>query len=120
FSVVTGSASQIGGEMTSNPLVRKLSFTGSTEIGRLLMEQGASTIKKMSMELGGNAPFIVFDDADLDAAVQGALISKYRNTGQTCVCANRIYVHDKVYDAFAEKFVAAVSGLKVGDGMQDG
>jgi len=102
FSVVTGSASQIGGEMTSNPLVRKLSFTGSTEIGRLLMEQGASTIKKMSMELGGNAPFIVFDDADLDAAVQGALISKYRNTGQTCVCANRIYVHDKVYDVFAE------------------
>lgn len=120
FSVVTGSASEIGGEMTSNPLVRKLSFTGSTEIGRLLMQQGASTIKKMSMELGGNAPFIVFDDADLDAAVEGALVSKYRNTGQTCVCANRIYVHDKVYDAFAEKFVAAVNALKVGDGTQEG
>src|SRR5690606_38174753 len=93
FSVVTGSASAIGGEMTSNPLVRKLSFTGSTEIGRVLMEQTASTIKKVSMELGGNAPFIVFDDADLDAAVTGAIASKYRNSGQTCVCANRIYVH---------------------------
>ena len=120
FSVVTGSASEIGAEMTGNPLVRKLSFTGSTEIGRLLMRQGAATIKKMSMELGGNAPFIVFDDADLDAAVQGAIISKYRNTGQTCVCANRIYVHDKVYEAFAEKFVAAVSALKVGNGMEEG
>lgn len=120
FSVVTGSASEIGAEMTGNPLVRKLSFTGSTEIGRLLMQQGAATIKKMSMELGGNAPFIVFDDADLDAAVQGAIISKYRNTGQTCVCANRIYVHDKVYDAFAEKFVAAVGALKIGNGMDDG
>ena len=120
FSVVTGSASQIGGELTGNPLVRKLTFTGSTEIGRLLMEQTAATIKKVSMELGGNAPFIVFDDADLDAAVAGAIISKYRNTGQTCVCANRIYVHDKVYDAFAEKFVAAVGQLKVGDGMQEG
>src|SRR5690554_1687911 len=120
FSVVTSSASEIGAEMTGNPLVRKLSFTGSTEIGRLLMQQGAATIKKMSMELGGNAPFIVFDDADLDAAVQGAIISKYRNTGQTCVCANRIYVHDKVYDAFAEKFVAAVNALKVGDGTQEG
>src|SRR5690606_17453030 len=120
FSVVTGSASEIGAEMTTNPLVRKLSFTGSTEIGRLLMEQTASTIKKVSMELGGNAPFIVFDDADLDAAVEGAMASKYRNTGQTCVCANRIYVHDKVYDAFAEKFVAAVGALKVGDGMEDG
>src|SRR5690606_28592605 len=120
FSVVTGSAAAIGAEMTGNPLVRKLSFTGSTEIGRLLTQQGASTIKKMSMELGGNAPFIVFDDADLDAAVQGAIISKYRNTGQTCVCANRIYVHDKVYDAFAEKFVAAVGALKIGNGMEDG
>lgn len=120
FSVVTGSASEIGAEMTGNPLVRKLSFTGSTEIGRLLMQQGAATIKKMSMELGGNAPFIVFDDADLDAAVQGAIISKYRNTGQTCVCANRIYVHDKVYEAFAEKFVAAVSALKIGNGMEEG
>jgi len=120
FSVVTGAASEIGAEMTGNPLVRKLSFTGSTEIGRLLMQQGAATIKKMSMELGGNAPFIVFDDADLDAAVQGAIISKYRNTGQTCVCANRIYVHDKVYEAFAEKFVAAVSALKIGNGMEEG
>ena len=120
FSVVTGSATEIGGEMTTNPLVRKLSFTGSTEIGRLLMEQTASTIKKVSMELGGNAPFIVFDDADLDAAVEGAIASKYRNTGQTCVCANRIYVHDKVYDAFAQKLVDAVQKLKVGDGLQEG
>lgn len=120
FSVVTGSASEIGGEMTSNPLVRKLSFTGSTEIGRKLMEQTASTIKKVSMELGGNAPFIVFDDADLDAAVAGAMASKYRNTGQTCVCANRIYVHDKVYDAFAQKLVAAVKQLQVGDGLEQG
>lgn len=117
YSVVTGSAAEIGGEMTSNPIVRKLSFTGSTEIGRLLMQQGASTIKKMSMELGGNAPFIVFDDADLNAAVEGAIISKYRNAGQTCVCANRIYVHQDIYDAFAEKFVAAVSQLKVGNGV---
>ncbi|HLT99880.1 MAG TPA: NADP-dependent succinate-semialdehyde dehydrogenase [Burkholderiaceae bacterium] len=120
FSVVTGSAAEIGEEMTSNPLVRKLSFTGSTEIGRKLMEQTASTIKKVSMELGGNAPFIVFDDADLDAAVAGAILSKYRNTGQTCVCANRLYVHDKVYDAFAEKLVKAVNELRVGDGLQDG
>ena len=120
LSIVTGSASEIGGEMTSNPLVRKLSFTGSTEIGRVLMGQTASTIKKVSMELGGNAPFIVFDDADLDAAVAGAITSKYRNTGQTCVCANRIYVHDKVYDAFAKKLVEAVGELKVGDGLQEG
>src|SRR5690606_27647225 len=120
FSVVTGSAAEIGEEMTSNPLVRKLSFTGSTEIGRKLMEQTASTIKKVSMELGGNAPFIVFDDADLDAAVAGAIISKYRNTGQTCVCANRLYVHDKVYDAFAEKLVKAVEQLRVGDGLEAG
>src|SRR5690554_6003521 len=120
FSVVTGSASEIGGEMTGNPLVRKLSFTGSTEVGRTLMQQTASTIKKVSMELGGNAPFIVFDDADLDAAVQGALISKYRNSGQTCVCANRIYVHESVYEAFAEKLVAAVVDLQVGDGLKPG
>ncbi|MFA7669642.1 MAG: NADP-dependent succinate-semialdehyde dehydrogenase [Burkholderiaceae bacterium] len=120
FSVVTGAASEIGGEMTGNALVRKLSFTGSTEIGRLLMQQGAASIKKMSMELGGNAPFIVFEDADLDAAVAGALISKYRNSGQTCVCANRLYVHSKVYDAFAEKFVAAVNKMNVGNGMEDG
>ncbi|MGE8589456.1 MAG: NADP-dependent succinate-semialdehyde dehydrogenase [Alcaligenes sp.] len=120
FSVITGSASAIGGEMTSNPLVRKVSFTGSTEIGRLLMQQSAAQIKKISLELGGNAPFIVFEDADLDAAVEGALASKFRNMGQTCVCANRLYVHDKVYDAFAEKLVAAVSRLKVGNGMDEG
>lgn len=120
FSVITGSASEIGKEMSSNPAVRKVSFTGSTEIGRLLMAQSAEQIKKISLELGGNAPFIVFDDADLDAAVEGAMASKYRNMGQTCVCANRIYVHDKVYDAFAEKFVAAVKKLKVGDGMDEG
>ena len=120
FSVLTGSASAIGGEMTSNPTVHKLSFTGSTEIGRLLMKQSADQIKKVSLELGGNAPFIVFEDADLDAAVEGAMASKYRNTGQTCVCANRFYVHDSVYDAFAEKFVAAVKKLKVGNGMDDG
>lgn len=120
FSVITGSAAAIGEEMTSNPIVRKVSFTGSTEIGRQLMRQSASTIKKISLELGGNAPFIVFDDADLDAAVQGAMASKYRNAGQTCVCANRIYVHDAVYDAFAEKLVQAVSGLEVGDGRNEG
>ncbi|HLV28951.1 MAG TPA: NADP-dependent succinate-semialdehyde dehydrogenase [Burkholderiaceae bacterium] len=120
FSVVTGSASEIGGEMTKNPIVRKLSFTGSTEVGRVLMEQTASTIKKVSMELGGNAPFIVFDDADIDAAVEGAIASKYRNTGQTCVCANRFYVHDKIYDEFARRLVAAVGRLKVGDGLDEG
>ena len=120
LSVVTGSAAAIGGELSTNPLVRKLTFTGSTEVGRTLMAQTASTIKKVSMELGGNAPFIVFDDADLDAAVEGAIVSKYRNAGQPCVCANRLYVHSKVYDAFAEKLVAAVRALKVGDGMEDG
>lgn len=117
FSVVTGAAAAIGAEMTENPTVRKLSFTGSTEVGRKLMEQSAATIKKVSMELGGNAPFIVFDDADLDAAVVGAIASKFRNTGQTCVCANRIYVQDGVYDAFAAKLVAAVQKLKVGSGI---
>jgi succinate-semialdehyde dehydrogenase/glutarate-semialdehyde dehydrogenase len=120
FSVVTGAAKEIGGEMTSNPIVRKLTFTGSTGVGRLLMEQSAKTIKKLSLELGGNAPFIVFDDADLDAAVEGALASKYRNAGQTCVCANRIYVQDGVYEQFAEKLVAAVGKLKVGNGMEPG
>ncbi|MBB3212100.1 succinate-semialdehyde dehydrogenase/glutarate-semialdehyde dehydrogenase [Herbaspirillum sp. Sphag1AN] len=120
FSVVTGAPKAIGGEMTSNPLVRKLTFTGSTAVGKLLMEQCASSIKKLSLELGGNAPFIVFDDADLDAAVEGALASKFRNVGQTCVCANRIYVHDKVYDAFAEKLVAAVARFKVGNGFEAG
>ena len=120
FSVLTGSSRAIGGEMTSNPIVRKLSFTGSTEVGRLLMQQCAPTIKKLSLELGGNAPFIVFDDADLDAAVEGAIISKYRNAGQTCVCANRLYVQDGVYDAFAQKLVAAVEKLKVGNGLDVG
>jgi len=120
FSVVTGSAGAIGGEMTSNPIVRKLTFTGSTEIGKILMQQCAGTVKKVSMELGGNAPFIVFDDADLDAAVEGAMASKYRNAGQTCVCANRLLVQDGVYDAFAAKLAEAVSGLKVGDGVDEG
>lgn len=120
FSVVTGSASEIGGEMTANPIVRKLTFTGSTEIGIKLMAQCAPTLKKLSLELGGNAPFIVFDDADLDAAVEGALASKYRNTGQTCVCANRLLVQDSVYDAFAEKLAAAVAKLKVGNGLEAG
>jgi succinate-semialdehyde dehydrogenase/glutarate-semialdehyde dehydrogenase len=118
FSVVTGSASAIGGEMTSNPIVRKVTFTGSTEIGKLLMQQSATTVKKTSMELGGNAPFIVFDDADLDAAVEGAIMSKFRNTGQTCVCANRIYVQEGVYDAFVQKLTVAVGKLKVGDGLK--
>ena len=120
FSVVTGTPRAIGAEMTANPTVRKLSFTGSTAVGRLLMEQCAPTIKKLSLELGGNAPFIVFDDADLDAAVQGALASKYRNAGQTCVCANRIYVQDGVYEAFAQKLVEAVGQLKVGNGVEAG
>jgi len=120
LSVLTGSASGIGGEMTANPIVRKLTFTGSTEVGRLLMKQSADTVKKLSLELGGNAPFIVFDDADLDAAVEGAMISKYRNTGQTCVCANRIYVQQGVLDAFTDKLVAAVRGLKVGHGVEPG
>ena len=120
FSVVTGRSSVIGAELTSNPLVRKLSFTGSTAVGRTLMQQCAPTIKKLSLELGGNAPFIVFDDADLDAAVDGAIASKFRNAGQTCVCANRLYVQDAVYDRFAEKLVAAVARLKVGDGQDDG
>lgn len=120
FSVITGSAAAIGGEMTASDLVRKFSFTGSTKIGRELIAQCAGTVKKVSMELGGNAPFIVFDDADLDAAVEGAMISKYRNAGQTCVCANRLYVQAGVYDAFAEKFAAAVAGLKIGDGASAG
>jgi succinate-semialdehyde dehydrogenase/glutarate-semialdehyde dehydrogenase len=120
FSVVTGDPKAIGGEMTSHPIVRKLSFTGSTAIGRLLMAQCAPTVKKVSLELGGNAPFIVFEDADLDAAVAGAIASKYRNSGQTCVCTNRFYVHDKVYDAFAAKLRDAVEQLKVGRGTDDG
>jgi succinate-semialdehyde dehydrogenase/glutarate-semialdehyde dehydrogenase len=120
FNVVTGSASAIGGELTSNPIVRKITFTGSTEIGKVLLEQCAGTVKKASMELGGNAPFIVFDDADLDAAVEGAIASKYRNAGQTCVCANRLLVQDGVYDEFAKKLAEAVTKLKVGDGFEAG
>jgi succinate-semialdehyde dehydrogenase/glutarate-semialdehyde dehydrogenase len=120
LSVVTGSAAQIGAELTGNPIVRKLTFTGSTAIGSQLMAQCAKDVKKVSLELGGNAPFIVFDDADLDAAVSGALMSKYRNNGQTCVCANRLYVQDGVYDAFVEKLKTAVAGLKVGNGMENG
>jgi succinate-semialdehyde dehydrogenase / glutarate-semialdehyde dehydrogenase len=120
FSVVTGSSREIGGEMTSNPDVRKVTFTGSTEVGRTLMKQSADTVKKLSLELGGNAPFIVFDDADLDAAVAGAIASKYRNAGQTCVCVNRVYVQAGVYDTFSTKLVEAVKGLKVGNGLEPG
>ncbi|BAK77352.1 succinic semialdehyde dehydrogenase [Pseudogulbenkiania sp. NH8B] len=120
INVVTGDPVAIGGELTSNPLVRKLTFTGSTEVGRLLLRQCAGTVKKVSMELGGNAPFIVFDDADLDAAVEGAMVSKYRNSGQTCVCANRLYVQDGVYDAFIAKLSARVAALDVGNGMDAG
>lgn len=118
--IVSKSSSAIGQEMCANQKVRKISFTGSTEVGRILMKQGADNILRMSMELGGNAPFIVFDDADLDAAVEGAMISKYRNAGQTCVCANRLYVQAGVYDAFAEKLAAKVGELKIGDGMDEG
>src|SRR5687768_1250530 len=120
LNVITGSAVEIGGELTSNSLVRKLSFTGSTETGKLLMAQCASTVKKISLELGGNAPFIVFDDADLDAAVEGTIASKYRNTGQTCVCANRIFVQDAVYDAFAAKLADAVRTLRPAPGFEPG
>ncbi|TDV15027.1 NADP-dependent succinate-semialdehyde dehydrogenase [Paraburkholderia caballeronis] len=120
LNVVTGDPKAIGSELTGNPTVRKLSFTGSTPVGRLLMGQCAPTVKKVSLELGGNAPFIVFDDADLDAAVAGAIASKYRNSGQTCVCTNRFYVHDRVYDAFAKKLCDAVGQLKVGLGIDAG
>jgi succinate-semialdehyde dehydrogenase/glutarate-semialdehyde dehydrogenase len=120
LSCVTGSATEIGAEMTSNPTVRKLSFTGSTEIGKVLMAQCAGTVKKLSLELGGNAPFIVFDDADIDMAVKGAMASKYRNAGQTCVCANRILVQDGVYDAFARKLADSVASMKVGPGTETG
>ncbi|MGH7056125.1 MAG: aldehyde dehydrogenase family protein, partial [Stellaceae bacterium] len=120
LSCLTGTAREIGGEMTGNPLVRKLSFTGSTEIGKLLMAQCAGTVKKISLELGGNAPFIVFDDADLEMAVKGAIASKYRNAGQTCVCANRILVQDGVYDAFAERLAAAAGAMKVAQGFEPG
>nr|MBP7080530.1 NAD-dependent succinate-semialdehyde dehydrogenase [Rhodocyclaceae bacterium] len=120
MSVITGDSHAIGGEMTSNPIVTKLSFTGSTEVGRILMQQCAPTIKKLALELGGNAPFIVFDDADLDSAVEGAIISKFRNSGQTCVCANRLFVQAGIYDKFAEKLAARVAAFKVGNGMDDG
>ena len=120
ISVVTGASGAIGGELTSNPIVRKLTFTGSTEVGKKLIEQCASTVKKVSMELGGNAPFIVFDDADIDAAIIGAMQSKYRNTGQTCVCANRFLVQDGVYDKFADAFAQAASKLKVAPGLEGG
>jgi succinate-semialdehyde dehydrogenase/glutarate-semialdehyde dehydrogenase len=118
--IVTGSAKEIGAELTSNPIVRKLSFTGSTEVGKVLMAQCAGTIKKLSLELGGNAPFIVFEDADLDAAVEGAIASKYRNTGQTCVCTNRLLVQNTIYDAFAEKLATAVKKLKPAPGLEVG
>ena len=120
FNVITGSATEIGAELTSNPIVRKLSFTGSTETGKVLMAQCAATVKKLSLELGGNAPFIVFDDADLDAAVEGAMASKYRNTGQTCVCANRLLVQDSVYDRFSTKLAEAVKKLAPAPGLDDG
>ncbi|MBC8727576.1 NAD-dependent succinate-semialdehyde dehydrogenase [Paraburkholderia sp. UCT2] len=120
INIVTGKSREIGLEMTSSPLVKKLTFTGSTEVGRLLMRQCSDTVKKVSLELGGNAPFIVFDDADLDAAIEGALLSKYRNAGQTCVCANRFYVHDSVYDEFCRRFAARVAAFKVDDGFAEG
>ncbi len=120
FNVITGSPVEIGGELTSNPIVRKLSFTGSTEVGKLLMAQCAGTIKKISLELGGNAPFIVFDDADIDAAIEGATASKYRNTGQTCISTNRFYVQDAIYDAFAAKLTRAVKNLKPASGLEAG
>jgi succinate-semialdehyde dehydrogenase/glutarate-semialdehyde dehydrogenase len=120
FSCVTGGAKEIGAEMTSNPIVRKLTFTGSTEIGKLLMEQCAATVKKTSMELGGNAPFIVFDDADIEEAVKGAIASKYRNAGQTCVCANRILVQDGVYGAFTKRLAEVAGAMKVGNGFEQG
>ncbi|MBL4811596.1 MAG: NAD-dependent succinate-semialdehyde dehydrogenase [Rhodobacteraceae bacterium] len=120
FSVITGAARAIGGAMTGSNIVRKVTFTGSTEVGKTLMRQSADTVKKLGLELGGNAPFIVFDDADIDAAVEGALISKFRNNGQTCVCANRIYVQSGVYDVFAEKLSAALGALKVGNGLEAG
>lgn len=120
INVVTGDARAIGGELTGNPLVRKLTFTGSTETGRLLLRQCADTVKRTSMELGGNAPFIVFEDADVDAAIDGAMAAKFRNAGQTCVCVNRFYVHDSIYDAFADKLRRRIAALRVGDGFADG
>lgn len=118
INVITGVAEKIGAELTSNPIVKKISFTGSTDVGKLLMRQSASTVKKISLELGGNAPFIVFDDADLDAAVKGLMASKFRNSGQTCVCANRVLVQEKIYDEFTKKLLVAVKELKVGNGLE--
>ena len=118
FNVITGSASEIGQELTENPIVKKISFTGSTEVGKILLKQSSSTVKKVSMELGGHAPFIVFEDADIDEAVAGAMMSKFRNSGQTCICANRLFVHEKVYDEFLEKFVKEVAKIKVGNGLE--
>jgi succinate-semialdehyde dehydrogenase/glutarate-semialdehyde dehydrogenase len=120
INVITGSSGPIGNELTTNPIVRKFTFTGSTEVGKLLMAQCAGTVKKVSLELGGNAPFIVFDDADIDAAVEGAMMSKFRNTGQTCVCANRLFVQEGVYDKFAQKLGEKVAAMKVGNGMEEG
>ena len=120
FNIVTGSAKDIGMELTKNPKIKKISFTGSTEVGKILMEQSASTVKKLSMELGGHAPFIVFEDANIDEAVTGALQSKFRNSGQTCICTNRLFVHEKVYDSFLEKFTNEVKKIKVGNGLNDG
>ena len=119
INIITGKASEIGEELSTSPIVRKLSFTGSTEVGKILLQKCSSTVKKVSMELGGHAPFIVFDDADINEAVVGAMQSKFRNTGQTCVCANRIYVQEKVHDEFCEKFIEAVSKLKVGEGLDE-
>ena len=118
--MITGSSGPIGNELTTNPIVRKFTFTGSTEVGKLLMAQCAGTVKKVSLELGGNAPFIVFDDADIDAAVEGAMLSKFRNTGQTCVCANRLFVQEGVYENFAKKLGEKVAAMKVGNGLEDG
>ena len=120
FNIVTGSAKEIGMELTKNPKIKKISFTGSTEVGKILMEQSASTVKKLSMELGGHAPFIVFEDANIDEAVTGALQSKFRNSGQTCICTNRLFIHEKVYDSFLEKFTNEVKKIKVGNGLNDG
>ncbi|MBL8582307.1 MAG: NAD-dependent succinate-semialdehyde dehydrogenase, partial [Rhizobiaceae bacterium] len=120
INVVTGSAGEIGDEICANPLVKKITFTGSTEVGKMLIEKSASTVKKVSMELGGNAPFIVFDDADIDRAVEGAMVAKYRNSGQTCVCTNRFFAQARIYDAFVEKLAAASAKLKVGPGVDDG
>ena len=120
FNIITGSAKEIGLELTKNPKIKKISFTGSTEVGKILMEQSASTVKKISMELGGHAPFIVFDDADIDEAVAGALQSKFRNSGQTCICTNRLFVHESVYDTFLQKFTKGVKKIKVGNGLDEG